>query len=61
MMDSRVLQKVDGAIISQFNNGSRSLWRINCLVYAGAVIVKKRVKKMLSEGPGVNLQQKSAD
>ena len=31
--------------MEEFERGTKSLWRLNCLVYAGAVLVSNRVRK----------------
>ena len=58
----RLIQEVDDIIISELSKGPPTLWRLNCLVYAGAETVEKRVKcgREKDKGPELSVQQKSA-
>jgi len=40
-----LLRDVNNLVMEEFERGTKSLWRLNCLVYAGAVLVSNRVRK----------------
>jgi len=40
-----LLRSVDNLVVEEFEKGTKSLWRLNCLVDDGAVLVSNRVRK----------------
>ena len=44
-VNHKVLQAADELVTEEFESGRNSLWRLNCLVYAGAMVVTERAKK----------------
>ena len=44
-MPQQLLKAVDNLIVEKYKGGEQSLWRVNCLVYAGAQVVSDRVKQ----------------
>ena len=44
----QLLSAMDDLIVEEYEKGERSLWRLNCLVYAGAELVSSRVKQNLA-------------
>jgi len=40
-----LLRAVDNLVVEEFERGTKSLWRLNSLVDAGAVLVSNRVRK----------------
>ena len=53
-VDAKLLREVDEIICTEWRKGEKTLWRLNCLVNAGAVVVVKRVKKPHSRAdPGL--------
>lgn len=48
-LDSDLLEQVDSLIAEYYDGSDGSLWALNCLVYAGAVVVDQRSK---SSRPG---------
>ena len=45
LMPQQLLKAVDNLIVEKYKGGEQSLWRLNCLVYAGAQVVSDRVKQ----------------
>jgi len=39
------LRAVDDLVVEEFERGKKTLWTLNCLVYAGAVIVTNRMHR----------------
>ena len=42
---NELIRGVDDLIVEELKQGPQTLWRLNCLVYAGAVVIERRVKK----------------
>jgi len=56
-----LLRAVDDLVEEEFEKGEKTLWRLNCLVYTGAVVVTNRAK-CPSNTPRIQLNpQKQAD
>lgn len=51
-VDPDLLRRVDGLIHEFYESGGRSWWELNCLVYAGAVVVENRTRKSLQRPGG---------
>ena len=45
LVPQQLLRAVDDLIVEKYDEGEQSLWRLNCLVYAGAVVISDRVKQ----------------
>lgn len=44
-VNKRKMQAMDELIAEEFENGEQSLWRLNCLVYAGAMVISEGAKR----------------
>ena len=43
----RLLRAVDDLVVEEFERGKKTLWGLNCFVYAGAVVVTNRMQRPL--------------
>ena len=48
-VEGDLLTKVDLLIAELYERGEKSLWRLNCLVYTGAVVVETRARRSLTK------------
>jgi len=43
-ISENLLRAVDNLVVKEFERGTKTLWRLNCLVHAGAVLICNRVR-----------------
>ena len=48
LVPHQLVRSVDDLIVEKYEEGEQSLWKLNCLVYAGAQVVSDRVKRNLA-------------
>ena len=63
LVPHQLLRDVDDLIVEKYEEGEQSLWRLNCLVYAGTQVVSDRVKRNLAHTTRKrpSLKRKEAD
>ena len=60
-VSNRLMNDIDRIIEAEWKKGAKTLWRLNCLVYSGAVTVENRVKKSLASRKIPSLQKREAE